>query len=266
MHGSADLFYFILIAIIGLCFGSFATALVYRIPCGVPWIYDRTSDDNKTCRSQCPDCNAALTALDLVPVFSWLFSRGKCRHCGKAVSSRYPVIELATMLLVLLQFYAWGVTLTAIPILLSVPFLLAALLIDWDHMILPDDINIALSFLAAIFVVILGLQLGWAVVIDHVGAALAVTAIFWLVSIILSRWKGREALGMGDLKFLPAAGLFMGVSALPGFMVLGGLLGLATALLKRKEMPKQAFPFGPGLILSLYIHVFLTGLGFDYKW
>ncbi len=266
MTGHADLFYYILVAIVGLCFGSFATALIYRIPRDISWIYDSKSEDNKTCRSQCPDCGATLTAFDLVPVFSWLFSRGKCRHCGKPVSPRYPAIELTTMLLVLLQFYAWGVTLSAIPVLLAVPFLLAALMIDWDHMILPDDINIALSILAVIFVVILGLQSGWIVVIDHATAALLLTGTFWFVSIILSRWKRQEALGRGDLKFLPAAGLFMGMSALPGFMILGGLLGLITAFLRRKETQKQAFPFGPGLIISLYIHVFLTGLGFDYKW
>jgi len=75
--GPADLFNFIFVAIIGLCFGSFATALIYRIPRDIPWIYDRRSDDNKTCRSQCPDCKTTLSALDLVPVFSWLFSRGR---------------------------------------------------------------------------------------------------------------------------------------------------------------------------------------------
>jgi len=263
---SIDLLHYILVAIVGLCCGSFATALVYRIPRDISWIYDKNSKDNKASRSQCTECGRKLTAFDLVPVFSWLFSKGKCRHCGKPVSARYPLIEIATMFLVILQFHAWGMTLAAIPVLFAVPFLLAALLIDWEHMILPDDLNIVLFILSVVFVVILGLDAGWPVMFDHAMAAILLTGVFWAVAFVLTRLKGQQALGMGDLKFLPAAGLFMGLGAIPSFMALSGVLGLATGLFKRIQGKKQAFPFGPALILSLYIHVFLTGLGFDYKW
>lgn len=265
MIDTAGLLYYLLIAIIGLCFGSFATALIHRIPKNIPWIYDSASQGNKTCRSACPSCGATLTARDLVPLFSWVFSKGKCRHCGAPVSKRYPAIELATMLAVLLQFYAWGESLPTIAILLAVPFLVAALVIDWDHMILPDDTNIALSIIAIMFV---GLRWhdGQGNILDSIAAACLLTGLLWTVSLILSKWKGRDALGLGDLKFLPAAGLFIGVAALPSYLAVSGILGILTAVLKQKIENKQAFPFGPALIISLYIHVFLTGLGFDYKW
>jgi len=176
------------------------------------------------------------------------------------------LIEISTMLLVLLQFYAWGLNLQVIPILLAVPFLLAALLIDWDHMILPDDTNIAVTILAVAFVAIGGYRSGTGFVADHVIAAVMLFAVIWGVSAVLAKIKGRTALGRGDLKFLPAAGLFLGTVPLSAYMILAGALGLLTALIMQKNGQKQVFPFGPALIISLYIHVFLTGLGFDYKW
>lgn len=264
MGDPAILIDYIVVGILGLCFGSFATALIYRIPRNIPWIYDKASS-NKACRSACPSCGHVLTARDLVPLFSWLASKGKCRHCGKPVSMRYPAIELVTMIATLAQFHAWGLGPTTIPVLLSVPFLVAALIIDWEHMILPDDTNIALTVLAIIFV---GLRIysGEPVLIDAVSGAILLTAILWLVSFVLSKCKGRPALGAGDLKFLPAAGLFMGMAALPTYIGISGLLGLVTAGIKAKTHKSAEFPFGPALIISLYLHVILTGLGFDYTW
>lgn len=255
-----------LVLIIGLCFGSFATALIHRIPRKIPWVYDGAAASNKACRSACPACDHVLGARDLVPVFSWLCAKGKCRYCAAPVSARYPVIELATAAATLLQFHAWGVGLETLPVLLAVPFLIAALLIDWDHMILPNDINIALGLLGALYVLFRFLSDGGGAILDSVLASLILTAVFAVTGWLLARWKGRSALGMGDIKFLPAAGLFMGMAALPSYMALSGALGIATAVFKAKIDVKQPFPFGPALIISLYIHVFLTGMGFDYKW
>lgn len=266
---ATTIFFYPLVFVIGLCFGSFATALIYRIPRDIPWVYDRGAGSNKACRSACPSCGHVLGARDLVPLFSWLCSRGKCRYCSAKVSARYPLVELATASTTLLMFGAWGVGgLATIPVLLIVPFLIAALLIDWEHMILPDDINLSLFVLAAAYVLarFYTPYHDISVVYDAVFAAVLLTSLLWLASFILSKWKGRPALGMGDIKFLPAAGLLLGTAALPSYLALSGALGIATAMLKLKKDIKQPFPFGPALIISLYIHVFLTGMGFDYKW
>lgn len=255
----------IVVAVIGLCLGSFASALIYRIPRDIPWIYNARSGANKACRSACPHCGETLTPLDLIPLFSWLFSQGRCRHCRAPVSVRYPLIELATMLAVLVLFHVWGMAWSTVPLLLAVPFLVAALVIDCEHMILPDDCNLALTVLAVIFIGLRWQEDG-ATLVDPIIAACLLTGLLWAVSWAISTWKGRTALGAGDLKFLPAAGLFLGTAALPSFLALSGALGIATALLARKTQDKQAFPFGPAMIISLYIHVFLTGLGFDYTW
>jgi leader peptidase (prepilin peptidase)/N-methyltransferase len=263
---AAAIFLTVSSVLLGLCLGSFATALVYRIPRGIAWAIP--SNDNKTNRSRCPSCNAALRVCDLVPVFSWLFSGGRCRHCGVKISPSYPLIELATMFLTVALFWAWGFSAISAPLLLAVPFLVAAVIIDWKHMILPDDINISLSVLSVSYVLLSWWNADWAmdVLVEGALGALSLFGTMFAASYAVSKWKGRSALGRGDLKFLPAAGLFLGISALPYYLGLSGLLGLFTAFLKGKGGRKEPFPFGPALIISLYIHVFLTGLGFDYTW
>ncbi len=263
---AAILFSSFFILVLGLCLGSFATALVYRIPLGIPWA--KPSSGDKANRSRCPSCQSVLTVLDLVPVFSFLLSRGHCRHCGKKISPIYPLIEFVTMLLTFGIFWAWGAQPVLAPLLLAVPFLVAATLIDWTHMILPDDINVSLTILGILYVLLSAWQAGWSldVVISALSASVLLFVTLFAASYLLSKIKKREALGRGDLKFLPAAGLFLGIPALPTYLALGGVLGVFTALLKGKNGSGGAFPFGPALIISLYIHVFLTGLGFDYTW
>lgn len=252
----------IFIAFVGLCLGSFATALIYRIPRRISWIVKEKGEASRSC---CPSCGQRLKARDLVPLFSWLLMRGRCRYCKNKIPAFYPLVELTVMMLCLLLYWAWGPVWSLIPVLLSVPFLTAALLIDWDHMILPDDINISLALLALSYAGILWLSTG-EFPMNNFASALVITGILWAVSAILGRLKGQEALGMGDLKFLPSAGLFIGMAALPTYLGMSGIFGVGTALLKQKINENKEFPFGPALIISLYIHLILTGLGFDYTW
>ncbi len=245
----------------GLCLGSFATALIYRIPRGISWIADKKTAS----RSECPHCHHKLGVADLVPLFSWLCSGGKCRHCGKPVSKIYPAVEIVTAIMATGLFAVWGPAYVFLPLMFVVPFMVAAIVIDWEHMILPNDINIALAILAAVFIFLFAGSDSslWT---SHIIAAIVLPAFFWLASWAVGRLKRKQALGKGDLKFLPVAGLFLGVPALPSFMVAAGALGVLSAFLRAKTGSKGAFPFGPALVLSLYLHLILTGLGFDYKW
>ncbi len=264
-----QIFFTIIAAGLGLCLGSFATALIYRIPRDISWIFERRGAGQKATRSQCPSCGHALGAIDLIPLISYLMVRGRCRYCRKNISPFKPHVELITMLLLLGQFWAWGgFTAAAWPVFLALPFLIAAVVIDWEHMILPNDLNAAVTILAVIYIALASWQAGWdmAVVLDHVLAGILITVVFVLVSFVVGKIKGRQALGMGDLKFLPAAGFFLGMAAIPSYMALSGVLGLLSAVLKRKKDENGLFPFGPALIISLYFHLFLTGLGFDYRW
>jgi len=249
-------FSLVIVAALGLCLGSFATALIYRIPRDIPWIRNKNGTPS---RSQCPACHAMLTILDLIPFFSWLAGRGQCRHCKARISSVYPVTELACCLLTLALFIVWGPQWATIPVLLTVPFLVSILMIDWEHMIIPDDLNVALVILGLAYVVLPGGG-NWQ---THLIAGVLLPAIFWLAALGLKYWKKREAIGLGDIKFLAGAGLFIGLANIPAYLVASGVLGLVCALYGRLKGQNGAFPFGPALVISLILHLFLTGLGFD---
>ncbi len=261
---AVSLFQVLGVSLLGLCLGSFATALIYRIPKNIPWVMNTPSKGDVAARSKCTHCGKSLGVFDLVPVFSWLFLRGRCRHCTHPVSCFYPLTELLVAALVMLMFFAWGWGVISIPVLLSVPFLVAAAKIDWDSMILPDSINLSLLVLALAYVA-LSFADGHAGVQDimcYLAGAALLPLTFALLSFVMTRIKGRPVLGWGDIKFLVPAGLFLGASCLPSFLIVSGFLGVLTAVVKGLKSRDSAFPFGPSLIITLYIHLFLTGIGF----
>lgn len=121
MH-DIPLFLTLLVAVsLGLALGSFTTCVVYRIPRGLSiWRQDK---NQSSYRSFCPQCKTPLTALDLVPVFSWLFLRGRCRHCGKPIGTAYLMIEVAVLFLVTAIIMQTGISLTGIILCLLIPVL-----------------------------------------------------------------------------------------------------------------------------------------------
>src|SRR5262245_47438651 len=119
------------ILILGLALGSFATALVYRVPRGIAWAFK----GRPAFTSACPDCKAQLKPLDLIPVFSWFYSKGKCRHCSERISLDYPVAEIGTLCAALLVYMTLGFTPKAFFVLAALPFLAALLVIDLRQMI-----------------------------------------------------------------------------------------------------------------------------------
>lgn len=106
----------ILIGYIGLCFGSFASLLAYRLPRGLPWA---------ATRSQCPACGHVLGAWDLIPLVSWMVSGGKCRYCKEPVPIRYPLLEIISAVICLALYALIGWQWVLAPMLISVPFAMA---------------------------------------------------------------------------------------------------------------------------------------------
>lgn len=112
-----------LAAVLGLCIGSFASALVWRIPRGLSWI--REDRNQGAARSQCPVCGTRLKARDLIPLLSWIVQGGKCRHCHTAISVRYPLMELSGVLVCMGIYDMWGITLPGFLAMVLSPFLIA---------------------------------------------------------------------------------------------------------------------------------------------
>ncbi|NBX02749.1 MAG: prepilin peptidase [Alphaproteobacteria bacterium] len=231
----------ILVIAIGLVFGSFITCVSYRLPLGLDIVKKP---------SYCPACDAKLTTLDLFPLFSWLFSRGKCCHCGVKVSARYPMTELATAGTFLLIYSFYGLSAVGIILMVMAVLLLIMIVVDFEHYIIPDSVHLFLLPLGFAFhfargsdasEVVSGLALG-----GGIGLALHY-GYKWL--------RKKDGLGFGDVKFLAVAGLWLGLKPIVPFLFFSGVLGVATGLLWRVLKRGNLFPFGPALAVSLFICV-----------
>lgn len=232
--------------VVGLCLGSFATALAERIP---------NKEKIINARSKCPECQKDLKWHELFPVFSWVFQRGKCGCSRSKISMHYPLTELACGAALLFAFLFIGLDFNLIPVALAVPVLAALFIIDWKKMILPNVLVFTLFLLGLGHLLLLfldGVPLSL-IFLDYVllGAFLY-AGLVWASSLFIGFLKKKEALGMGDIKFFFVAGLWLGFPLLPAFLMLSGLFGIVIALIWRSIYKSERFPFGPALILSFF--------------
>jgi leader peptidase (prepilin peptidase) / N-methyltransferase len=242
--------YYAAAAISGLLFGSFAGLAAHRLPRG---------ETIAAGRSRCPRCGHGLGPADLVPVLSYLRSRGRCRHCGGDIPLRYPIIEIATALLFVLALAAAGPGLPVLALGLLAAGLVILTAIDLEHQIIPDRISLALAALGLGYLTLTAnSREAWL----HAGFG-AVMGFFiaWLLRTLFQRLKGREALGFGDVKFFAVAGLWTGLYGLADFMMISGLAGIIFAAVWRWRGGDAEFPFGPALAFGLYAVVLLKAAG-----
>ncbi|MDR1604832.1 MAG: prepilin peptidase [Gracilibacteraceae bacterium] len=239
----------------GLCVGSFLNVVVYRLPLGLP-VHRGFS--------LCPACGRRLRGPDLVPVFSWLFLRGRCRYCGAGISPRYPAVELLTAFLWLAVWLARagallppagsfppGEVLRAAAMLVLVSALVAVIFIDARHMIIPN--SLVLVILAA------GLLLCFTpappTLAERLIGLVCVSGPLFLLAVL----SGGRAMGMGDIKLMAAAGLCLGWPGTVAAFFIGAFLGsvvsVAAAAGKSRKLGGR-IPFGPylagGIIICLF--------------
>lgn len=226
---------------LGLVFGSFASAIAYRMPRNIGWV---------SARSLCPACGHQLSSLDLVPVFSWLLLRGRCRHCRAAIGWRYPAIELTTLLVCLLVNTMLGLNGASLLVMMAIPFLAAMIAIDLEFMILPDHGNLILGVLGLGYVLATSGS-----VMGAIGSGLCYALLLFILGWVMARLLKRDAVGLGDVKFFAVAGIWLGVSMMPVFLVLSGVCGMVMGCFWKIYLKRDHFPFGPALIASLVLCV-----------
>lgn len=228
--------------VLGLCIGSFLNVLIYRIPAGLSVVRGH---------SMCPACSARLRAIDLVPVFSFLFLRGKCRHCGAPISNIYMIVELLTGALFLLAFYAFGISLQTLVAWIAVSSLITASFIDFHTMEIPDGVSVALAVAGVLSFFVPGLA-WW----DRLLGVAAAAGPLLLIHVFS---KGR-AMGMGDVKLMAAAGLILGIRlsffALFAGVIFGAVLSLFLLGFKLKK-GRDEIPFVPMLSFGIVFSMFL---------
>lgn len=235
---------------LGLVLGSFASALAYRVPRGLSWIY---GPEGKAARSACPSCGRVLGVGDLVPVLSWMLLRGRCRGCRAPIPAVYPLIEIATLAGCLGVWFVAGLNVNALLMMLAVPFLVALIAIDLAFLCLPNQL---IGILAALGVLRALWMAFWmkdpVLFLVFVISGLAYALLAWGLRAAMSALLNREALGQGDVKFFGAAGIWLGLYGLPPFLLLSGVCGVVSGLLWQKMTGQRIFPFGPALILGFY--------------
>lgn len=224
---------------LGLVFGSFVTALTYRLPRGESIAHGR---------SRCPKCAHTLTAQDLVPIFSWLIGGGGCRYCRAPISPRYPVIETLSAVL-------FGATAAIVrdPVhaalsLAFIPPLLALGVIDFEHQRVPDVLVGAL----------VPLSLGWRWFGDGqigpglVALALTLTVVV-AVGLLFRGATGESGLGFGDAKLIALAALAFPPFVFFVFLAAASAAGLCLGVWWRRRTGQERFPFAVTIVLAWWL-------------
>lgn len=233
------------IFIFGLLWGSFANVVIYRLPKGESVVHPR---------SRCPGCLKLIAWYDNIPVFSWLFLRGRCRACKIKISWRYPVVELLTGTLFALIFYKYGFSWSTLEYLVFAWSLIVVSFIDFDLMILPDVFT-----LSGIVIGLVGAALNpERSFMDSLTGVLIGGGFLWLVAYLYLLVRKEEGMGGGDIKLLGWIGAVLGWKAVP-FVVLissltGAFVGLSLAL-RRQTGLKSVIPFGPYLALAALVYL-----------
>ena len=231
-------------ALLGAIFGSFINVVIYRLPRKMQGEAISLSWPP----SFCPHCRARIRTRDNVPLFGWLWLRGRSRCCQKRISVRYPAIEAVMALLFAAVIAHDGVTPTALLTLALLSLLVAMCFIDIDHMLLPDVLTYPFMLLALLCAwmrqpSLLTLQ-------EHGLAAAVGFFILWLLNYGFVRRRGHDGIGGGDMKLFAGIGAWHGLAALFDIMLIAALIGLVSGLLLFRAARQQPFPFGPAIIIA----------------
>ena len=262
-----------LMLVLGLLVGSFLNVVIHRLPIMMerewqaqaeeilgPNAYDPPRAEPVehkpynlvVPRSACPKCGAMITALQNVPVVSYVFLRGACANCGAKISIRYPLIELFTGVLSAAVAWKFGVTWYCAAALVLTWALVALSAIDIDHQLLPDDITLPLLWLGLLLSLapaVPGLGLPVDTHASILGAALGYFSLYSVYK--LYKWLTRkEGMGYGDFKLLAALGAWLGWQMLLPIILIsafvGAIVGISLIVLRGRDK-NVPIPFGPYL-------------------
>lgn len=265
-----------LAAVLGLAIGSFLNVVIHRLPrmmerqwraeCEelAPSTSGATPGDNKPAeerynlfvpRSRCPACAQPVTALQNIPVVSYLLLGGKCANCKTRISPRYPIVECISGALAGYAIWRFGFTLAGVGALLFVFAMIALTFIDLDTFYLPDDITLPLLWAGLLANLANAHTDLTSAVIGAACGYLALWSVFWLFKLV----TGKEGMGYGDFKLLAAIGAWLGWQMLPLVILLsslvGAIIGIGLMIFARhgRETP---IPFGPYLAIAGVIALF----------
>ena len=255
-------FFIITAIILGLLVGSFLNVVIHRLPIMMEreWhanclelqgqeVSAQTKYTLSTPRSACPKCKHPISAIENIPLISYLFLNGKCSHCKTKISLRYPLIEALTGALIGFAAYQFGYSYITIFAFIFIFALIALTFIDFDTQLLPDDITLPLLWLGLLLNINTGFTNLKSAVIGAMLGYFILWSVYWLFKLI----TGKEGMGYGDFKLLAAIGAWFGWQILPAVILLssvaGAVIGIGLILFKGKK-GGTAIPFGPFLAIG----------------
>ncbi len=229
-----------LISIFALIFGSFASLLSYRLANKQPIVFTR---------SKCLSCGVALKALNLIPLFSWIFQRGKCGNCHSKISLRYPLIELSFLISFLVIYFALNqeINLKALIYFLIAGTLIVMCVVDLEQYFIPDSTQYFLTILVTCLLVSTG---GTEAVLANLQSAFLYAGFGLALWVFFYFTASLEAIGIDDIKFFFIVGLMLGTKNFITFMMLSGICGLLFGGLWQKIKKEETFPFAPAICFS----------------
>ncbi|CAH1904544.1 Leader peptidase / N-methyltransferase [Candidatus Nitrotoga sp. HW29] len=252
-------FFIALCGITGLLVGSFLNVVIHRLPKMMEreWhaqCAELTGKEPANLppynlimpHSACPHCGHQISALENIPVISYLLLRGKCKDCNTPISARYPIVEMVSGLLSAYVAWHFGFGLTAAAALLFIWMLLALTCIDIDTQLLPDDITLPLLWLGLLFNLSTTFTDINSAVIGAITGYMALWSIYWLFKLA----TGKEGMGYGDFKLLAAIGAWLGWQMLPLVIMLSSIVGAVvgiTLIIAARLGRNVPIPFGPYL-------------------
>lgn len=263
-----------LVFLLGLLIGSFLNVVVHRLPKMMETEWRAQCAELRgepvaagepynlaVPRSACPACGHRITALENIPVLSWLWLRGRCSACGASIGARYPAVELLTGLLSAAVAWKWGWSAQTLGALLLVWGLIALAFIDLDTTLLPDSLTLPLLWLGLLF----NLDGQFASLHDAVVGAIAGYLVLWSVYWLFKLVTGKDGMGYGDFKLLAAIGAWLGWQLLPVTLLLASIVGAAVGIAMIvfvKHDRRVPIPFGPylagGGLVALFFGADLT--------
>lgn len=230
--------------------GSFLNVLIYRLP-------KKMSIIKKS--SHCPLCGYKIKWYENIPIFSYLFLRGRCHHCQEKINIRYVIVEVLGLLVAIVSLIRFDLSYTSIIVTLLLEIFIAIFFIDKDELIIPDSLNIAVAVLGLLSIIMADItSLNHEYTIDDSDKFLSLLVNIIIIGIfyIIQKIIRKPVIGGGDLKLFLGIGLFMGWQLEILGLGIACIIGAGVELIFSKKLNRKIVPFGPYLVIGFTISLF----------
>ena len=234
----------IMFFILGLVMGSFYMVVGLRVP---------LKESFTKSRSHCERCGHVLKWYELIPVFSYLFLRGKCHNCKEKISIMYPFIELISGILFAISYYSFHLSYDFVIAIILVSLLILVIVSDLNYMIIPDSFIIVSSIL---IVIVKLMSVGMVETLIAIGYGIISFAIMYLIMLLGNFLFKKECLGGADIKLMFVVGLVLNPLHTILVIFIASFIALPVSLFLYFKNKEKIIPFGPFLVIGLLIMFF----------